>query len=180
MVRRIKKIREIVGQLLQNSMIMLPSVDVEAIARNQHIEIHKEDLKGISGFIYKEGNQVTIGVNKNDPPNRQRFTIAHELGHFFLHSENPLHVDKSIVIKLRDHVSSEAVNAEEIEANAFAAELLMPAKMIEEDFRHVNKALASEEDELDGIISKMASDYRVSKQAMTLRLSNLGYFQETL
>jgi Zn-dependent peptidase ImmA (M78 family) len=179
MVRRIKKIQEKVDRLLQDSLTRLPPVDVEKIARNQNIEIHIEDLKGISGLIYQDGNKVVIGVNKNDALTRQRFTIAHELGHYFLHTQNSLHIDKGMTIKLRDHISSEAVDVDEIEANAFAAELLMPAKMLQEDFRHYPKTFEYEQESLDGIIDDLAKKYKVSRQAITVRLSSLGYFQES-
>ncbi len=176
MIRRQKKIQSIVEKLLSDAMIYFPHVDVEKIARNLNIQIKLEDLKDVSGLIYRDGMQVIIGVNSHHGENRQRFTIAHELGHFFLHSQNPLFIDKntdhSFSIKLRNHVSSEAVSLEEIEANAFAAELLMPTHLIAEAVKHVNT------DDLDEIIEQLAAQFKVSNQAMTIRLSNLGFFQE--
>jgi Zn-dependent peptidase ImmA (M78 family) len=182
MIRKAKTILNMVTKLLNDSMIYLPAVDVEKIAKQQNIQLRREDLKDISGLIFRDGNQVIIGVNERDAVNRQRFTIAHELGHFFLHTQNPLFIDKSIdkvaTIKLRNQVSSEAVSLEEIEANAFAAELLMPTNMIFEEIKLVHKKVNFENDDLDQIITYMATRFEVSKQAMTIRLSNLGLFQD--
>lgn len=182
MVRKYKKIHNIIIKLLNDSMEYLPYINVEKIAKRLNIQVRREDLKDISGLIYRDGNQVIIGINERDSGNRQRFTIAHELGHFFLHTQNPLFIDKGIdqgsTIKLRNQVSSEAVSLEEIEANAFAAELLMPTQMVIDELKQLFKNIDTKNDDLDNIISKMANRFEVSKQAMTIRLSNLGLFQE--
>lgn len=178
MVRRSKKIQSIVEKLLSDSMIYLPYVDVEKIAKQLKIQIRREDLKDVSGLIYRDGNQVIIGLHSGDNDNRQRFTIAHELGHFFLHTQNPLFIDKgtehSFAIKLRNQVSSEAISIEEIEANAFAAELLMPVNMINQELKKIQA------EDLDEVIDDLAKNFKVSKQAMMIRLSNLGLFQDSI
>ncbi len=61
---------------------------------------------------------------------RQRFTIAHELGHFFLHRASSTVFVDAAPIFFRDESSSNGSQREEIEANAFAAELLMPEDAI--------------------------------------------------
>ena len=68
--------------------------------------------------------------------------------------------------------ASKAENPEEIEANRFAAELLMPETMLTDDLR--GKKLDIENDEL---IRELADRYRVSPQALTYRLVNLGYLK---
>jgi Zn-dependent peptidase ImmA (M78 family) len=97
-----------------------------------------------------------------------------------LHDNNQLFVDKVFAIKLRDHHSSEAVSIEEIEANAFAAELLMPTGMILGEIQSVSEILDSEENDLDNLIKKLANKFKVSQQAMTIRLMNLGVIQNTI
>jgi len=89
-------------------------------------------------------------------------------------------VDKVFAVKLRDHHSSEAVSIEEIEANAFAAELLMPTDMILREIQNVSGILDFEEDDLDNLIKKLASKFKVSQQAMTIRLMNLGVIQNSV
>lgn len=175
MSRRNKRIRSIVEILLEQTDNTTPPIDVKKVARKQNITIIEEDLGDISGLLFREGNEVTIGVNKNHHLSRKRFTVAHELGHFFLHSKYSLFVDKVFAVKLRDHVSSEAIDSDEIEANAFAAELIMPANLVFDDFIKAQSGILDyEDDNLDETISGLANKYQVSKQAMNIRLINMG------
>ena len=181
MSRRIKQIRSIVEMLLEQGNFVKPPIKVHEIALGQKIAIQEEPLGDVSGVIFREGNQVIIGVNKTHSDERKRFTIAHELGHFFLHSEHPLYVDKIFPVKLRDHVSSEAIDQDEIEANAFAAELLMPSKFLKEDFSKVRSGILDYgKEDIGERISELASKYKVSNHAMTIRLINLGVIQDIL
>ena len=59
-------------------------VRIERIAKVHGIRIRYEPLDDeLSGMIFFKDNQAVIGVNAHHNPNRQRYTIAHELGHFF-------------------------------------------------------------------------------------------------
>lgn len=107
-----------------------------------------------------------IGVNSLHPPQRQRFTLAHELGHLQLHRdilEEQVHLDRGSL--RRDWLSSQGVDECEMEANAFASELLIPSELLE-------RALAGrridieEEDE----VGALARKFRVSPAAMRYRL----------
>jgi Zn-dependent peptidase ImmA (M78 family) len=105
-------------------------VDPVAIAYDNNIKITVKRLEdGIDGGISKKDNQYTIYVNSNTSDNRKRFTIAHELGHYFLHktikNEAAIEDESEILDKNRDDFSSLGVFAGEIEANGFAAALLM-------------------------------------------------------
>lgn len=145
-------------------------VDVEAIAERIGIEVLYRDLEEIgddvSGLLYVDREETSIFVEIGQPPVRQRFTIAHELGHFFLH--NTQHVLKGPMYIERSGVSSTGTKKQEIEANQFAAELLMPRDVIEDRF-----GCLSYVDEDD--IEELAEEFNVSIQAMAIRLSSLGY-----
>ncbi|MDI9636216.1 ImmA/IrrE family metallo-endopeptidase [Geitlerinema splendidum] len=121
-------------------------------------------------FIHQK---AIIGINDRHPENRQRFTIAHELGHYLLHEQEKLHVDRRFQIQLRDGNSSKGEREEEKEANLFAAELLMPTSFIQQDLAGV-EGLDLED---DAAIADLAKKYGVSTQAMTFRLAYLGYIQ---
>ena len=121
-------------ELLETANVSSIPVPVERIAKSQGIVIQYAPLDSeLSGMAFiKEGVRI-IGVNALHHPNRQRFTIAHELGHHMLHAHllgSNVHVD-TIVLK-RDPASAEGVVLNEIEANAFAAQLLMPDRWISE------------------------------------------------
>lgn len=175
MIKKAKKIQRLVEQILNQNSLSSPPIDVFSISKNRGIEIVPSDLGDISGILFREGNRITIGINQTHPETRKRFTVAHELGHLILHGDQPLHVDKVFAIKLRSHVSSEAVDLEEIEANAFAAELLMPTGMMQQKLQDLPGVLDYEK---ETVISKLAKDFKVSPQAMTIRLINLGYISD--
>ena len=87
-----------------------------------------------------------------------------------MHHQSELHIDHHYRILLRSERSSQAIDPEEIEANTFAAELLMPQAMLEKDIGE--QAIDYEDDEM---IRTLARRYKVSLQAMIFRLTNLGF-----
>jgi len=109
------------------------------------------------GMVLIENNHKTIGVNSNHPVTSQRYTIAHELGHYLnghVHYDNPCINDDS---KFFDpHFQQER------EADLFAAELLMPKEFLIKDLSEIG---------LD--IVKLTEKYQVSEQAMWIRLTSL-------
>ena len=161
-----------VQTLLQENQVTAPPVPVERIAKALDAQLRFSPLDDeLSGMIYvKEGTPI-IGVNALHHPNRQRFTIAHECGHLVLHKAQvtqEVHVDKVFPMLMRDAVSAAGVNGIEVEANLFAAELLMPVSLLA-------KALGNEPFDIDdeGAVSALARSFRVSPSAMRFRLGNL-------
>ena len=117
-----------------------------------------------SGAIVRENDKYVIYVNETHTPERQRFTIAHELGHYFLHREKLQKEDHGIVdtIKIasglpqlsrRDGVTTK----QETQANAFAAELLMPEEIFKKIYKETNT------------IEEVAAHFRVSSEAAAVR-----------
>jgi len=158
-------------KLLEQCSIHRPPVKIEVIARHLGAEIRYEPFDDdVSGVLYRDYHNTIIGVNSLHHPNRQRFTIAHEIGHLVLH-EMEIHVDKGYRVALRNSVSSRAVDPAEIDANRFAAELLMPERFLERDVR-----LFLHDVEDDTELKDLAYKYRVSTQALAYRLGNLGLF----
>jgi Zn-dependent peptidase ImmA (M78 family) len=180
MLIRRKMIRERAVELLDRYDVKKAPVDVEKIVERMGIEVVREPAEdSLSGFILRDPKRpkVLLGVNENHHPNRQRFTIAHECGHFLLHQGEKLHVDKEssgYQIKLRDAESSTGKKIDEMEANLFAAELLMPVRFLDLDL--AKNAPMSLSD--DAMIKKLAEKYKVSAQALTLRLTYLGCIQQ--
>jgi Zn-dependent peptidase ImmA (M78 family) len=103
-------------------------------------------------------------------PVRQRFTIAHEIGHLLLHEHDQVHVDRGFRVRLRSDISSQGTDRDEMEANRFAAELLMPLKMLQADVQSLEFDLTD-----DDALWALAKRYGVSTQAMTYRLNTFGY-----
>lgn len=141
-------------------------VDVYAVASAHDIIVVDDDLQdNISGVLFAESDPVIIGVNRHHHHNRKRFSIAHELGHYFQHrGSSKLFID----VFLRDERSSEGIDLQEREANAFAAALLMPKEAI---FEYLRKYPTDLLDEIG--IRRMAIHFEVSTQAMVIRLTRL-------
>jgi Zn-dependent peptidase ImmA (M78 family) len=164
-------------RLLKKYRVHEPPVSVGEIARGEGAQIARHRFEGSeSGFILRDGKLTVIGVNTLTSRRRQRFTIAHELGHLLLHEGEPLIVDHSVRINFRDDVSGAATDDREIEANAFAAMLLMPRPLI---LSHLKAYLASvtqrgESISREDLIAQLAREFDVSAEAMGYRLINLG------
>lgn len=120
------KIREIRDQFDLTS----PPVDPVQIARGLGINVRFVEFMGeyddISGFY--DPDEHAIYVNKHEFPLRQTFTIAHELGHALLHRDWARTEDYRVL--LRDG-STDHGEPHEKEANAFAAQLLVPRDMLD-------------------------------------------------
>ena len=159
--------------LLQDARVEGPPVPVERIAHMHGALIRYEPFDGdLSGLLFREQDQIVIGVNALHSKTRQRFTIAHELGHLILHSTKRIHVDRNFRVYARDGRSTTATDSDEITANAFAAALLMPESMLRLDLKdHVIDL------ENDTKVQELADQYKVSLQAMTFRLINLRLVQ---
>jgi Zn-dependent peptidase ImmA (M78 family) len=167
---RFDRIEKLANEVLAKTKSRPPKVDPVAVAKALGAEVVPvRDNSNSSGMVAREGARIIIGVNTTHPENRQRFTVAHELGHMLLHADQPLLVDNdglSLIGYRRDGEK----NDREREANVFAAALLMPKAWVDE-------AVAGEEIAVDddGRVTKLAERFGVSQQAMMYRLMNLGY-----
>ena len=161
------------GEILKELAIDRPPVPVADIARRLDCEISYEPLDAdVSGLLYRDENDQrrVIGVNSREPPLRQRFTIAHELGHLLLHRGRPLIVEKLVLINARSTKTGASVK-EEREANQFAAGLLMPATLVKEEARRLVGERSPVSDRW--LVEQLAKQFQVSAQAMEYRLVNL-------
>lgn len=149
-----EKVRNIIKKL----KIFEPPIPIEKVAALFSIKVvpYSNFPDHISGTIIDQKGFVMIGVNSNHSKVRQRFTIAHELAHFLLGHE--------LGDKIIDDVFDRPTEKER-EANEFAAELLIPKDMLEEDIKTKRIKLK---------IPDLARRYEVSEQAMSIRLLETG------
>lgn len=162
-------------QVLEQAGLRKAPIPVEELPARYGVRVRSEPFDGdISGMLFRDqdGKHAVIGVNAKHSSHRQRFTVAHELGHYLLHRGRPMIVDKTVRVNRRDQTSSMATDREEIEANAFAAELLMPRKLVESESRKILKASPVTTDH--ELVNGLAAEFDVSTQAMEYRLVNLG------
>ena len=166
---RYTRIEHLANTLLIESAINGPAVSVERIIQDRGIALQMTSLGDVSGLVLRKGTEIVIGVNKNHSSNRRRFTMAHELGHAILHKGNEIHYDRDFRINLRSEESGLGVHVEEIEANFFAACLLMPRRFLDTD---PEAALVDAENAES--VAHVAKRYEVSAHAMSIRLGNIA------
>lgn len=162
--------RESARSMLRALGVSAPPVPVERIIKSRKILLQFAPLEeDLSGMAYIKDGIGIIGVNALHHPNRQRFSAAHELGHHILHAleiSQAVHVDKGIRVLFRDDVSALGTEPMEIEANAFASELLIPGNLLAQALESGGIDL---EDEAG--VEALARRFRVSPAAMRFRLS---------
>lgn len=159
-------------ELLLDSNSYSNPVDLTKVTDFLGILVHQEPLEAdTSGMLIIKDDEKHIVINKEHHTNRQRFTIAHELGHLKLHHQEnkveQLFVDKKLSVYLR---STEGEYKQEKEANAFAAALLMPKTLLQQ---HIEKTGVDPKDETG--VTYLANAFGVSEQAMLIRLHILGF-----
>jgi len=150
-----KGLTDKIRSILKKVGIKEPPVPIEKIAELFAIKIipYPSFPDNVSGTIVDQKGFVVIGVNSNHPKVRQRFTTAHELGHFLANHD--------LADQIVDDVFDRPTDKER-EANKYAAELLMPKDMLMKD---ANKKMD---------IPQLAKRYNVSEQAISIRLLDTG------
>jgi Zn-dependent peptidase ImmA (M78 family) len=162
-------------------------VNIENIIRQYGIELDKNaNLEnGILGEIRKtENGKYKISIQKKDHYFRKRFTMAHELAHFLLHRDkmgngvtDSEEIDeKNEIIKYRQlraiDKNSKIQDNDEVEANRFAAEILMPEESLinyaKERGVYNNSGVMDAE-----ALKELTLAFQVSIGAMRIRLENL-------
>lgn len=158
--------------------IQIP-ISIEEILKFLELQYDsKPDFRNMNttGSITVKNNEPVIWANpfKNKFQERKRFTLAHELGHFMLHiaplgsisNFEPI-LDQTLSFNRDDNW-----DYKEMEANSFAAQLLMPVEFIREEAEKLQR----EESDLtqDEAIEKLAEKFQVSLQAMEYRLKSYG------
>lgn len=156
------------GEILLELCINKMPIDVYKICNTFNIEITYDELKTCDGGFLLNAGRKKIVINSNvGSESKKRFTIAHELGHYFL----PNHKGIAYNCIIKDQtLGDSSLFEEEREANEFASELLMPTKIFKEIIAHVNIDL-----NIPSAV-KIAKYFNVSKIAAAIKL--LQFFND--
>ncbi len=156
------------NEVLKRHNLTTVPIDPVMLAHREGIRVNNAKFAddSMAGMIVKRGKDVTMLVDFDDPPYRKRFTIAHELGHHFLHlMGDGEYIDKEANMFRRQPAEDRRMTPEwrrEIQANQFAASLLMPEDEVR---RYWNERKSIEE---------LARIFNVSDEAMGYRVDALG------
>lgn len=167
-------------RILEDAKVKSVPVQVDQIAKRHAYVIRKKLPPNVSGMLVPLSTETTkyrwaIVVNEENAEVRQRFTVAHELGHLLLHRYTTPHADAGYKVRFRDQASSVGSVREEVEANQFAAELLMPEDLILSHLVKIGFDFASPETENATMrkLIRIAKKFEVSMQALSFRIANL-------
>lgn len=144
-------------------------VPVEGVAQQLGLKCKFADLQnGVAGLLVFEPGTGSIAVSRSLSPEKQRFAIAHEIGHFLLHTRATREARLFVYRGVRLDAAMLGPQAEEqSEANRFAASLLMPRGLLEDRMGPID--LSGNE-----WVQRIATLFGVSVIAMTCRLITLG------
>lgn len=162
----LKMARQAAEALLKEEELLLLPVDPFAIAASRDIMVEgkPEKVDGVSGMLLRHGNDFGIVYATHiRSEGFQRFSVAHELGHYFL----PGHVDQ--VIQNGIHVSRGGFvtnDPYELEADHFAAGLLMPEQPFRKEIDRREPGLSA--------IEAIADLCVASKTAAAIRYAEVG------
>ncbi|MBL8017143.1 MAG: ImmA/IrrE family metallo-endopeptidase [Ignavibacteria bacterium] len=147
-----------------------PPINVYLLVEKLGVIITPTYFEKVAAVVYhadeKQNKPPRILVNSNQPLDRQRFSISHEVAHLFLHNK-----DKEV----HPHFFKRQSEQKEIDADAFAAELLMPGELVKQSINNLK-----EKQSVEDAVFLLSYLYQVSFLAMTMRLYNLGSITRTV
>lgn len=151
-------------------------VNIEQAIRDCGIKLNKNAKlpEGIAGHVRTmPDGSYEIASSSSDHYYRQRFTLAHELGHYVLHKSmigSGVDDDRKYrSTELGDLYNTKIDEFHERQANAFAASILMPESLLTEYIKTRSEEISSMPD-----LADMAKAFQVSTAALRWRLKNVG------
>lgn len=142
-------------EVLERFDVGEPPVPLEDICRAEGLGVCARPFDYVAGLFVNDDVFPVIVTNSRQPSTRQRFTVAHELGHFYLRHERTSFAEPG------------GASRQERDAERFAANLLMPAAWMR---RYWTTYAANAENR----VSIIAALFDVSRAALRVRLKELG------
>lgn len=154
------------ADLLRTLGVRAPQdIDIEAIAFECGATVTYEPLQGCEAQILGYGDRAFISVRQDVSRGRQRFSAAHELGHWMRDRGKGL---TSLCGAKDMSVWGAGGRTRERLANRYAAELLLPSYLFQPDVKGQEMTLA--------VAYEFADRYEVSRTAAAIRLVELGSY----
>jgi Zn-dependent peptidase ImmA (M78 family) len=137
-------------------------IDLDAIALTLGVKVNYEPLADCEALIVGHGESAIATINSRSMPERQRFSLGHELGHWTYHKGHMLYCTQDDIEGRSDKVrETEAV------ADRFASSLLMPSFLFK-------PALSAHKKLSWRAVRELASEFECSPLATALRIVDLN------
>ncbi|MBA7472390.1 hypothetical protein ES707_07714 [subsurface metagenome] len=140
-------------------------IDPFQVAEDLGIKVREDNFQGFDGALIRSGKKTLILLSVTMSRNRKIFTLAHELGHWYMLEHNK---GKEYICGTEDVGKYSPTNITEHEADRFATEFLMPRKIFQKVMKNKLLSLAS--------IKDIADYFNISMQAAALRYAQLAKF----
>ena len=150
-------------QLVQELGISKPSdIDLDAIALLLSVSVKYEPLEGCEALIVGHGDRAIATINSRSMPERRRFSLGHELGHWNYHRGRTLYCMQDDI-----EANSSRSRETELEADNYASSLLMPSFLFK-------PAVAIRKKMSWATIRDVAKEFNCSPLATVLRIVDLN------
>lgn len=125
---RVSYIRKVARQLLDRHGIKEPPVNLQRLVESEGLEYQEVDYfpDDVDALIIPIDGRIVAAVNLNQTPNRRRFSLAHELGHHYLHQDRSFLEERTTIDSVDIRSCRNSKDIYETEADIFASELLIP------------------------------------------------------
>lgn len=155
--------RQMARKVIKDYKIKSAPVNIKIIVQGIGLKyVELDDPEYIDGVVMKIKETLVFILNKAKPLNRQRFTIAHELGHYFLKHDIRDFYDPESVRgeEFQDECIENKKSPKEIEADIFASELLVPYELLKQYKNDIKN------------IKLLSKTFLVSKDVMSIAVNN--------
>ncbi|MCU4119123.1 ImmA/IrrE family metallo-endopeptidase [Variovorax sp. N23] len=150
-------------ELLERCYVDSPDdIDLEVIAFEAGLEVRDRALTGCEASLVGYGDKGIVTVTTGVSPERRRFSIAHEIGHWEQHR------GQSFSCRIEERALDKAAKSKEREADDYASTLMMPTGLFKEAIQ-MNKGSVSL-----SLVSKLAATFRSSFPAAAIRYVELS------
>ncbi|SDE21303.1 protein of unknown function [Mucilaginibacter pineti] len=170
----LKHIEEKAIELINATNQKSAPIDVIKCAKHLGVLIEYTELEDdIFGLLVIKNKKPLIIVNTlGNNESRKRFTIAHELGHYLLHSQNAsFFIDKGEIQSCKRTLETTYEEAKERDANEFATSLLVPNYLLE-----LEASLTTSDVKFD-IVRHLSEKFKVDEMLLGIKLSHLGLLE---
>lgn len=163
--KRVGYCRDLARKLLKDHGIIVPPIPVVEIAQKEGFTVKyiQGEPNSFSGILHRD--LKAIGINADHPKVRQRFSIAHELGHYYL--QHPQE-EESVGIG----GDSEEWKICESEANVFAGELLVPRDILKDESSKLRNRTLEEK------MQSLLLTFNVSREVLIIQLTKHNFLMK--